>query len=202
MRACGRKPRRRPLPRVFSSKPAPLRTTAHFTAGAVRSPDASPLRSRSDRRERLLLCSVGLAACGGGGNVSDAVPKSTPEITPPTDTSAEKAAVQTTSTSTTSTTLNRAKVPRARRAKNLRPAKKPRRAAATKAARPKAVAPPGAPPPKKRRKAAARNRPPKPAANPPQPPAAAPAPALGRRWPARSDAASVVCIAHSLTRRR
>ena len=50
-----------------------------------------------------LFCSVGLAACGGGGGVSDAVPKSTPEISPPTDTSAEKAAVQTTSTSTTST---------------------------------------------------------------------------------------------------
>ena len=52
----------------------------------------------------LLLCAVGLAACGGGGNVSDAVPKSTPDITPPTDTSAEAAAVQSTSTSTTSTT--------------------------------------------------------------------------------------------------
>jgi hypothetical protein len=51
----------------------------------------------------LLLCSVGLGACGGGSSVSDTVPKSTPDITPPTDTSAEKAAVQTTSTSTTST---------------------------------------------------------------------------------------------------
>jgi hypothetical protein len=51
----------------------------------------------------LLLCSVGLGACGGGGSVSDAVPKSTPDIIPPTDTSAEKAAVQTTSTSTSST---------------------------------------------------------------------------------------------------
>ena len=44
-----------------------------------------------------------LAACGGS-SVSDAVPKSTPEITPPTNTAAEKAAVQTTSTSATSTT--------------------------------------------------------------------------------------------------
>jgi hypothetical protein len=52
----------------------------------------------------LLLCSVGLGACGGGSSVSDTVPKSTPDITPPTDTSAEKAAVQTTSTSSTSTT--------------------------------------------------------------------------------------------------
>jgi len=51
----------------------------------------------------VLLCSVSLTACGGGSNVSDAVPKSTPDIIPPTDTSAEKAAVQTTSTSTTST---------------------------------------------------------------------------------------------------
>jgi hypothetical protein len=51
----------------------------------------------------VLLCPVGLAACGGGSNASDAVPKSTPEIIPPTDTSAEKAAVQTTSTATTST---------------------------------------------------------------------------------------------------
>ena len=51
----------------------------------------------------LLLGAVTLAACGGGSSASDAVPKSTPEITPPNDTSAEKAAAQTTSTSTTST---------------------------------------------------------------------------------------------------
>lgn len=49
-----------------------------------------------------LLCTVLIAACGGS-SVSDAVPKSTPDITPPTDTSAEKAALQTTSTSTTAT---------------------------------------------------------------------------------------------------
>ena len=49
-----------------------------------------------------LACSVALAACGGS-NVSDAVPKSTPDIIPPNDTSAEKAAVQTTSTSTSTT---------------------------------------------------------------------------------------------------
>lgn len=49
-----------------------------------------------------LLCSAALAACGGS-SVSDKVPKSTPDLTPPADTSAEKAAVQTTSTSTTTT---------------------------------------------------------------------------------------------------
>ena len=50
-----------------------------------------------------LLCPLALGACGGAGNVSDSVPKRTPDITPPTDTSAEKAAAQTTSTSATST---------------------------------------------------------------------------------------------------
>ena len=52
----------------------------------------------------VLSVSLTLAACGGGSSVSDVTPKSTPDITPPTDTTAEKAAVQTTSTSTTSTT--------------------------------------------------------------------------------------------------
>ena len=50
-----------------------------------------------------LLCAFGLAACGGS-KVSDPVPKSTPDITPPNDTSAEKAAASTTSTSATKTT--------------------------------------------------------------------------------------------------
>jgi hypothetical protein len=50
----------------------------------------------------VVLCSLALAACGGG-SVSVAVPKSTPELTPPNDTSAEKAALQTTATSTTTT---------------------------------------------------------------------------------------------------
>ena len=49
-----------------------------------------------------LLSGVALGACGSS-SVSDAVPKSTPDILPPNDTSAEKAAVQTTSTSTTKT---------------------------------------------------------------------------------------------------
>lgn len=49
-----------------------------------------------------LLSGAALAACGGS-SVSDAVPKSTPDITPPANTSAEKAAVQTTSTTTTAT---------------------------------------------------------------------------------------------------
>jgi hypothetical protein len=52
----------------------------------------------------VLLCAISLGACGGGSSVSDVVPKSTPDITPPSDTSAEKASVQSTSTSTTSTT--------------------------------------------------------------------------------------------------
>ena len=84
---------------------------AHGTAG------------REDARARLLAASrwrcscwrSALSACGGS-SVSDAVPKSTPEITPPTDTSAEKAAAQTTSTSTTSTKTTEhapAKAPRA-----------------------------------------------------------------------------------------
>ena len=49
-----------------------------------------------------LLSGLALGACGSS-HVSDAVPKSTPDILPPNDTSAEKAAVQTTSTSTTTT---------------------------------------------------------------------------------------------------
>ena len=39
----------------------------------------------------ILLSGLGLSACGGT-SVSDATPKSTPEITPPNDTSAEKEA--------------------------------------------------------------------------------------------------------------
>ncbi len=50
----------------------------------------------------VLISSATLGACGSS-SVSDAMPKSTPEITTPTDTSAEKAAGQATSTSTTST---------------------------------------------------------------------------------------------------
>jgi uncharacterized membrane protein YgcG len=49
----------------------------------------------------VVLGGLGLQACGG--SVSEAVPKSTPNIVPPSDTSAEKAALSTTSTSTTST---------------------------------------------------------------------------------------------------
>jgi hypothetical protein len=51
----------------------------------------------------ILLASLALLACGGASGTSDAVPKSTPNIIPPTDTTAEKAAALTTSTSTTST---------------------------------------------------------------------------------------------------
>ncbi len=50
-----------------------------------------------------VLAAVGLQACGGG-SVSEAVPKSTPHIVPPNNTSAEKAALSTTATSTTATT--------------------------------------------------------------------------------------------------
>jgi hypothetical protein len=71
-------------------------------------PSAHPTRLPSARVALatgiLLMCTTGLSACGGGSNVSEAVPKSTPDIIPPTDTSAEKAAVQSTSTSTTGTT--------------------------------------------------------------------------------------------------
>jgi hypothetical protein len=52
----------------------------------------------------LLLAAGTLGACGGGSSPSDAVPKSTPDITAPNDTSAEQAAAQTTSTSTTTKT--------------------------------------------------------------------------------------------------
>ncbi len=44
-----------------------------------------------------------LAGCGGGSGNADVVPKSTPDITPPADTSAERSALQTTSTSTNAT---------------------------------------------------------------------------------------------------
>ena len=50
----------------------------------------------------MLFASLTLAACGGGSDSAEAVPKSTPDIIPPTNTSAEKASAQTTSTSTTS----------------------------------------------------------------------------------------------------
>ncbi|HXW58809.1 MAG TPA: hypothetical protein VEJ23_04960, partial [Solirubrobacteraceae bacterium] len=59
------------------------------------------MRARVALIAALALMGAGLSACGGASSSSDAVPKSTPEITPPTDTSAEKAAGQTTSTATT-----------------------------------------------------------------------------------------------------
>jgi hypothetical protein len=49
----------------------------------------------------VLLAGTMLAGCGGGNTAADVVPKSTPNIIPPTDTSAEKAAAQKTSTSST-----------------------------------------------------------------------------------------------------
>ena len=82
--------------------------------GAARSAGGRSLSARAAVVALALLLAGGtLGACGGGSSVSDAVPKSTPDITPPNDTSAEKAAAQTTSTSTTSTskTLDRAKAP-------------------------------------------------------------------------------------------
>jgi cytoskeletal protein RodZ len=76
------------------------------------SPENSAQLRRSPRllsgRGALVACAVLLAgatlsACGGAGNTSDQVPKSTPDIIPPTDTSAEKASAQTTSTATKAT---------------------------------------------------------------------------------------------------
>ncbi|HMD51601.1 MAG TPA: hypothetical protein VKG62_02720 [Solirubrobacteraceae bacterium] len=71
-----------------------------------------PLMQRSGPHRRLagaavigctlVLGATTLTACGGS-NVADAVPKSTPAIIPPTNTSAEAAAIQTTSTTTTPT---------------------------------------------------------------------------------------------------
>ena len=76
-------------------------------------PDGSSVRAnrrvlaaRSARALALagvLLLSVTVTACGGSSASSDAVPKSTPEIVPPANTSAEKSAAHTTSTTTTST---------------------------------------------------------------------------------------------------
>ena len=51
----------------------------------------------------VLLCALVFSACGGS-SASDPVPKTTPDIVPPNDTSAEKAATSTTSTSATKTT--------------------------------------------------------------------------------------------------
>ncbi|MCW3067601.1 MAG: hypothetical protein JWL67_226, partial [Solirubrobacterales bacterium] len=75
-----------------------------------------PEQARGDRARRrrpetvralaaacvALLAGGTLGACGSS-SVSEPLPKSTPDITPPSDTSAEKAAAQTTSTSTTAT---------------------------------------------------------------------------------------------------
>jgi hypothetical protein len=77
-----------------------MRPTQHPQATGQAHP-AGPLAARVALAACLaLLCGLGLSACGGA-SVSDPVPKSTPDITPPTDTSAEKASIQTTSTSTT-----------------------------------------------------------------------------------------------------
>jgi eukaryotic-like serine/threonine-protein kinase len=82
---------------------APAPDPAAGRAPAARRP-RRPLGTRAALGGCLLLLGTGaLAGCGSGSSASDAVPKSTPEITPPTDTSAERAAVQTTSTTTTST---------------------------------------------------------------------------------------------------
>jgi hypothetical protein len=79
----------------------------------VRAPDGSARRvTGASHRSRLtafaasaliLLAGLGVSSCGGS-SVSDATPKSTPEIVPPNDTAAEKEATETTSTSTTATT--------------------------------------------------------------------------------------------------
>jgi hypothetical protein len=68
----------------------------------------APHPARRSRRVPPLLAGVALLAAlaiggCGGASVSDPVPKSTPEIIPPNDTSIEKASAQTTSTSTTAT---------------------------------------------------------------------------------------------------
>src|SRR5436190_3329606 len=51
----------------------------------------------------LALGALGIAGCGGSKKVSEEVPKSTPDITPPNDTRAERAAAQATSTTSKTT---------------------------------------------------------------------------------------------------
>jgi len=53
----------------------------------------------------VLLAGLALGACGAS-TVSVSTPKSTPELIPPSDTSAEAAAIQTTATSTTATSTS------------------------------------------------------------------------------------------------
>jgi hypothetical protein len=101
LRACG--PEIRTPPARANEVLVPMSVSPIHTTALPQHPSRLPSARAAIAASIVLLCSVSLAACGGGSNVSDAVPKSTPDITPPTDTSAEKAAVQTTSTSTTST---------------------------------------------------------------------------------------------------
>jgi hypothetical protein len=52
----------------------------------------------------VLALGLGVGACGADQSVSDVVPKTTPELTVPSDTTALGVSVPTTTTSTTSTT--------------------------------------------------------------------------------------------------
>ncbi len=84
----------------FRSRPEPAESLLQSTPRGMN-------RSRHSPQLAILLAvmlfaSLTLAACGGGSDSAEAVPKSTPDIIPPTNTSAEKASAQTTSTSTTS----------------------------------------------------------------------------------------------------
>ena len=67
----------------------------------------------SSRRAALVLALAALSggalgACGGGDNVVDSVPKSTPDLTVPRDSSALAPATTTSTTSTTGTTTTTA----------------------------------------------------------------------------------------------
>ncbi len=136
-----------------------------------------------------LLSVLVLSACGGS-KASDAVPKSSPDITPPTNTSAEASSVQTTSTAKTTTKTTGGKARRAAKAKVAKAAKN-----RVSAARPAKPAAPVARPHAKRKN-------PPPAKAPPKakPPEAARAPPVE---PARPDSAPahIRRLAHSPAKR-
>jgi hypothetical protein len=79
-----------------------LRSAEVVIAPIPRSAPLKAVRRPAALLAMLLLAGFALGGCGGS-KVSDPLPKSTPDITPPNDTSIEKAAGQTTSTSTTAT---------------------------------------------------------------------------------------------------
>jgi hypothetical protein len=76
-----------------------LRSPEVVIARIPRSARLKAVRRPAALLAMLLLTGFALGGCGGS-KVSDPLPKSTPDITPPNDTSIEKAAGQTTSTST------------------------------------------------------------------------------------------------------